>query len=79
MKDINVSTLRQHLPRYLARVERRETVRVTVRGKVIAEIVPPRAEPDQAETARARLRGSVVRYDAPFEPVVPPEEWEANR
>src|SRR6266478_6503879 len=24
------------------------------------------------------LRGTVLRYDDPFEPAVPPEDWEAN-
>lgn len=26
---------------------------------------------------RYPLRGKVVRYDNPFDPVVPPEDWEA--
>ena len=26
---------------------------------------------------RYPLRGSVLRYDDPFEPAVPPEQWEA--
>jgi hypothetical protein len=25
------------------------------------------------------LRGSVIRYDDPFEPAAPPEDWEALR
>jgi hypothetical protein len=25
------------------------------------------------------LHGSVLRYDDPFEPAVPPEDWEANQ
>lgn len=25
------------------------------------------------------LRGTVLRYDDPFEPAVPPEDWEANQ
>jgi hypothetical protein len=36
-------------------------------------------EADAAETARARLKASLVRYDRPFEPVLPVEEWEMNR
>jgi prevent-host-death family protein len=79
MSEVNVTTLRQHLPEYLARVERGERIRVTSRGRVIAEIAPPAPEADAAETARARLKASLVRYDRPFEPVLPVEEWEMNR
>jgi prevent-host-death family protein len=79
MTKVNVSTLRQHLQEFLARVERGERIRVTSRGRVIAEISPPSPAPDAAEAARARLRGSLVRYDKPLEPVLPAEEWEMNR
>lgn len=33
----------------------------------------------QDESSRYPLRGSVLRYDEPFAPAVPPDEWEANR
>ena len=79
MKDVKVSELRQRLPEYLARVRRGERLRVTSRGKVIAEITPPTPSNDEAAAARARLRGSVLRYDDPLEPVIAPEEWEVNR
>jgi len=29
--------------------------------------------------ARKRLRGSVLRYDRPTDPVIDPKEWDANR
>lgn len=79
MKDINVSELRQRLPEYLAKVRRGERLRVTSRGKVIAEIVPPAAPKDEIAAARARLRGSLRRYDNPLDPVIAPEEWDVNR
>ncbi len=41
MRGVNVTTLRQHLPEYLARVARGERLFVTLRGRVIAEISPP--------------------------------------
>lgn len=41
MKDVKVSELRQRLPEYLAKVRHGERLRVTSRGKVIAEIAPP--------------------------------------
>lgn len=79
MAEVNVTHLRQHLPEFLARVERGERIQVTSRGRVIAEISPPLPAADATEAARARLRGSLVRYEAPLEPVLPPEEWESNR
>ena len=37
------------------------------------------AQLDAAEAARGRLRGSLVRYDRPFEPVLPADDWDMNR
>lgn len=79
MKDVKVTDLRQNLPDYMARVRRGERLRVTSRGKVIAEIAPPSAAKDEAEAARARLRGSVRRYERPLDPAVDPRDWDANR
>ena len=31
------------------------------------------------EGRRARLRGSVVRFDRPLDPVIEPEDWEMDR
>jgi prevent-host-death family protein len=79
MKDVNVTELRKNLPAYLARVRRGERVRVTSRGKVIAEIVPPSAAKEGVEAARVRLRGSVRRFERPLDPVIDPSEWDMNR
>lgn len=79
MRDVNVSQLRQDLPAYLARVARGERVRVTSRGKPIAEIVPPAAAGAKIEAARARLRGSVRRFERPLEPIIDADEWRMNR
>ena len=79
MKDVKVTVLRQNLPEYLARVRRGERLRVTSRGRVIAEITPPSAGKDEAKAARERLRGSVRRYERPLAPVIDPDEWDANR
>lgn len=78
MKDVNVTMLRQNLPEYLAQVEAGETLRVTVHGRAIAEITPPSPIVDGADAARARLRGSLLHYDAPLEPALPSNEWDMN-
>jgi len=77
MKQVNVTTLRQSLPDYLAMVAEGETLSVTLRGRVIAVIMPPPSE--ESSAARARLRGSLVSYAAPFEPVIAAHEWGMNR
>jgi antitoxin (DNA-binding transcriptional repressor) of toxin-antitoxin stability system len=79
MVEVSVTTLRRHLSEFLARIERGERIRVTSRGLVIAEISPPVLKAEAAEAARARLRGSLVRYDAPLESALLTEEWEMNR
>lgn len=79
MSQVNVTALRQRLHDYLARVARGERVRVTSHGRVIAELTPPTPDRNAGDAARARLRGTLVRYDAPLEPVLPAEEWEMNR
>ncbi len=79
MPGVNVTSLRQHLPEYLARVARGERLSVTLRGRVIAEISPPTPPVDAAAAARGRLKGSLLRYDQPLEPVLPADDWDMNR
>ena len=79
MKEVKVTELRQNLPGYLARVQRGERIKVTSRGKVVAELTPPASPPDMVAAARARLRGSVRRYARPLAPVVDANEWDMNR
>jgi len=79
MKEVKVTELRQNLPAYLAKVRRGERVRITSRGKVVAELTPPAPEKSDSETAWKRLRGTVLRFDHPTEPVIDPKEWKVNR
>lgn len=79
MEEVKVTELRQNLPEYLAKVKRGQRVRVTSRGKVIAEISPPSASKKEIETARARLRGSILKYDKPLESVIEPGEWDVDK
>ena len=79
MKDVKVTELRQNLPAYLARVRRGERVRITSRGKVVAELAPPAPAKSESEAAWKHLRGSVLRFDRPTEPVIDPKEWDVNR
>jgi antitoxin (DNA-binding transcriptional repressor) of toxin-antitoxin stability system len=80
MPQVPVTELRQNLPAWLGRVRKGERLAITSRGKVIAELSPP-ANPHKttSDAARAFLRGSVLRYDRPFDPAFEPQEWDMNR
>jgi prevent-host-death family protein len=54
--SFNVTQLRQNLPDYLRQVQEGQEVEVTVRGKVIARIVPEAARSDRAKKKLAELR-----------------------
>ena len=79
MVTVNITDLRQNLPAYLEKACKGQRIRVTRRGKVIAELSPPSAASDDASAARALLKGSVLRYESPLEPAVDPGEWNVNR
>ena len=79
MKEINITALRRDLPAYVAQAEQGERIRVTARGRVVAELGPPTLSRDETERASGRLRGSLKRYDDPLAPVIDPSEWEVKR
>ena len=57
-----------------------DPVVVTHRGAPKVEVRPYVAPEDEAEHDPLKaLHGSVLRYDSPFEPAVPVEDWEAFR
>jgi prevent-host-death family protein len=64
MERIGVRELRQHASRYLVRVKAGETVEVTVRGQLVALLVPP----GPATSAREQLiaSGRLIPASLPF-------------
>jgi hypothetical protein len=48
-------------------------------GDVVEVIVIKDEASSTMQEVRQRLRGTVLQYDGPFEPAVPPEEWDALR
>lgn len=70
MKTVSVTALRRNLAAHLARVRRGERIDVTSGGQIIARLVPPARPGRDIAAARLRLRGSVLRYDRPLEPVL---------
>jgi antitoxin (DNA-binding transcriptional repressor) of toxin-antitoxin stability system len=79
MQEVSITQLRQNLQAYIGKLRLHGRLRVTSRGKVVAEICPPTPSASRADEARARLRGSVLSYDDPTAPAWAPGEWEMNK
>ena len=75
MLEVNVTEFRNHLPDYLGKVKSGEEVLVTLRGKVIARVMPA-----HNERAAARRHLSLLREKCRVDDVVSPidEKWEAE-
>ena len=76
MPDVNITELRQNLPSYVDQARRGKEIRITVRGKVVARIVP-----DKDEQEAARLRLNTLRSSSRVDDVLSPsdESWEVER
>jgi prevent-host-death family protein len=76
MPDVNITDLRQNLPAYVDQARRGKEIRITVRGKVVARIVP-----DKDEQEAARLRLDSLRSSSRVGDVLSPSgaSWEAER
>jgi prevent-host-death family protein len=55
-----------------------EPVTITKRGKPIAVLSPVKTDSEPLSIWGA-MRGTVLRYDDPFAPVVDPQAWDATR
>jgi hypothetical protein len=47
--------------------------------EIVVREMPQRTERPDSGVWVSPLAGTVIEYNDPFEPTVPPEEWEANR
>lgn len=76
MSDVNITELRQNLPTFIEQVRKGQELRVTVRGRVVARIVP---EPDDRVAARAFLAS--LRGKCRIGDIVSPsgDAWNAER
>ena len=77
-KTIGAAEFKTHCLRILDEVERTgEPVTVTKRGRPFAE-VKPIAKKERRSIIGA-LKGTVLKYERPFDPATDPGEWDANR
>jgi len=59
MASVGIRSLKNNLSKYVRRVERGERIRVTAHGRVVAELVPPKAP--RRRRARSRLDELIAR------------------
>jgi hypothetical protein len=80
-KQVSVSEFKARCTTLLREMGSNHTrLEVTNRGRVIAVVSPPVSEtPESSAAWLGSLRGSVTRYDGPFEPVTDSNAWHANR
>jgi len=76
MQQVNVTELRNHLPKYLERAHNGSEILITSHGHVIARILPPINIPEQAKNQLKKLRKKCDVLD-----VVSPidENWDAEK
>lgn len=79
-KVIGIAEFKANCTRLIAEMERDgQPITVTRHGKAVGVLSPPAAETPPASLYGC-MKGMVVRYDDPFEPVDPDwqAEWEAG-
>ena len=77
-KRIGAAAFKANCLRILDEVERSgEPVTVTKRGRPVAELKP--VQKRERRSIIGAMKGTVLRYDRPFDPAIEPEAWQANR
>jgi prevent-host-death family protein len=56
METVSVSEFRARLPEFLSRVEAGETIKLTVRGREVARLTPPKQAQKEVRRRIAELR-----------------------
>jgi prevent-host-death family protein len=77
MEEVNITELRQNLPAYIEQVRKGKELKISVRGKVVARLVPTA---DEGEAARRRLAALRKSGAVHIGDILSPtgERWEAN-
>jgi prevent-host-death family protein len=76
MREVNVTELRSHLPKYLSRAQKGAEILVTLHGRVIARILPPI---DPKSFAHTQLK--ILQKQCKVHDVVSSidEKWDADK
>ncbi len=77
-RDVSVTDFKAQCTSMLRDVsEGKYSVRVQKRGRTVAVVERPRSERRRGSWVGS-MQGTVLRYDNPFDPAVPPESWETH-
>jgi len=77
-KTMGAAEFKAHCLRILDEVDRtRQSVTVTKRGRPVAELHPVAKQ--ERRSILGALKGTVLKYDRPFDPAADPDEWHASR
>lgn len=76
MRAVNVTELRNHLPKYLSDASKGNEILVTSHGSVIARILPPVDAKSEAIASLEQLRKRCKLIDV-LSPI--DEEWDAQK
>ena len=76
MQSVNTTELRNHLPKYLADVTNGDEIYITSHGRIVARILPPLDECQEAKKELLRIRKTCTMTD-----VVSPigVKWDADQ
>ena len=78
-KTIGAAQFKATCPRVIKQMNQdREPVVVTKHGRPVAVLSPVPPDPEGPLVVGV-MRGSVLRYDDPFEPAADPADWSASR
>ena len=77
-KMIGAAEFKAHCLRILDEIERTgESVTVTKRGRPFAQVNPIAKQ--ERRSIIGAMKGTVIKYERPFDPAIDPAEWGANR
>ena len=71
MRTVGLKILKNKLSEYVRRAADGETVVITDRGRVVAEIVPPRRHEHETFVERGAREGWITEAKKPFQPLPP--------
>lgn len=76
MQTVSKSQFKAQALEFLREVEQKnQPLIITHAGKPVVKVTPYQ-EKDKDEAILESLRGSVLKYEDPYEPAIDPEDWE---
>lgn len=78
-KEVGAAEFKAKCLRIITQMNKdREPVTITNRGRPVA-VLSPAPKQEASLSIVGAMEGSVLRYDAPFQPAASPSDWNASR